>query len=80
MPLVSIILCVRNGMPHVRHAVESVRSLTYSNYELVVQDGASTDGTLEYLRSVEGLPAMSIASAAAIGAISPSRPGTWARW
>ena len=39
MPLVSIILCVRNGMPHVRNAVESVRSLRYSNYELVVQDG-----------------------------------------
>jgi glycosyltransferase involved in cell wall biosynthesis len=62
-PLVSIILCVRNGMPHLRQAVESVRSLTYSNYELVVQDGSSTDGTLEYLRSIDGLPAMSIVSA-----------------
>ena len=54
-PLVSIILCVRNGMPHVREAVESVRALTYRNFELVVQDGASTDGTLEYVRSIEGL-------------------------
>jgi glycosyltransferase involved in cell wall biosynthesis len=62
-PLVSIILCVRNGMPHVRDAVESVRALAYANYELVVQDGASTDGTLEYLQSIEGLPSISIASA-----------------
>jgi glycosyltransferase involved in cell wall biosynthesis len=62
-PLVSIILCVRNGMPHVRDAVESVRALTYRNYELVVQDGDSTDGTLEYLRSIEGLPSISIVSA-----------------
>jgi glycosyltransferase involved in cell wall biosynthesis len=60
--LVSIILCVRNGMPHVRDAVESVRALTYRNFELVVQDGASDDGTLEFLRSVEGLPAVSIVS------------------
>ena len=59
---VSIILCVRNGMPHVRDAVESVRALTYRNFELVVQDGASDDGTLEYLRTVEGLPAISILS------------------
>jgi len=62
-PLVSIILCVRNGLPHVKDAVESVRALTYDNYELVVQDGASTDGTLEYLRSITGLPAISIESA-----------------
>jgi glycosyltransferase involved in cell wall biosynthesis len=62
-PLVSIILCVRNGLPHVKEAVESVRALTYANYELVVQDGASTDGTLEYLRSITGLPAISIESA-----------------
>src|SRR3954470_16079290 len=66
-PLVSIILCVRNGFPHVREAVESVRALTYGNYELVVQDGASTDGTLEYVRSIEGLPAISIVSAADSG-------------
>jgi glycosyltransferase involved in cell wall biosynthesis len=61
-PLVSIILCVRNGLPHVRDAVESVRSLSYSNYELIVQDGASTDGTLEYLQSVAGLSAVVIVS------------------
>lgn len=62
-PLVSIILCVRNGLPHVRDSVESVRALTYKHYELIVQDGASTDGTLQYLQQVEGLSAISIVSA-----------------
>lgn len=62
-PLVSIILCVRNGMPHVRDAVESVRALTYRHFELVVQDGASTDGTVEYLSSIRDLPSLSIVSA-----------------
>ena len=66
-PLVSIILCVRNGLPHVRDAVDSVRALSYANYELVVQDGASTDGTLEYLQALRGLPAISIVSEADSG-------------
>ncbi len=61
-PLVSIVLSVRNGLPYVRDAVESVRALTYANYELVVQDGQSTDGTLEYLRSVEGIRRLSVVS------------------
>jgi glycosyltransferase involved in cell wall biosynthesis len=61
-PLVSLVLVVRNGLPHVREAVDSVRSLTYSNYELVVQDGASTDGSAEYLGGLGGIPALSFRS------------------
>jgi glycosyltransferase involved in cell wall biosynthesis len=62
-PLVSIILCVRNGMPHVKDAVASIESLSYRNFEVVVQDGASTDGTLEYLRTIDRFPSVSIVSA-----------------
>src|SRR5438093_1266207 len=62
LPLVSIILCVRNGMPYVRDALESVRALSYSNYELIVQDGASTDGTLEYLKRLKGFRRLSVVS------------------
>lgn len=62
-PLVSIILCVRNGMPHVKNAIASVRALTYENYELVIQDGASTDGTLEYLQGLTGFASVAIQSA-----------------
>jgi hypothetical protein len=61
--MVSIILCVRNGMPHVRDAVESVRALSCQNYELVIQDGASTDGTLEYLQGLQGFSQLSLVSA-----------------
>lgn len=49
---VSIILFVRNGLPWVRRAAESVLSQTWPEVELVVQDGASTDGTVEYLRGL----------------------------
>jgi glycosyltransferase involved in cell wall biosynthesis len=42
---------VRNGARSVRRAVDSVLAQTYPNIEFVVQDGASTDGTLDILRS-----------------------------
>lgn len=62
-PLVSIVLCVKNGMPYLPDAIESLMGQTYRNFELIVQDGASTDGSLEYLRQIKGLPCMEIESA-----------------
>ena len=46
-PRVSLILCVKNGMPYLPEAIESVRAQTFSDLEVVVQDAASTDGSLE---------------------------------
>lgn len=42
---------VRNGAMSIRRAIESVRAQTYPNIEFIVQDGASTDGTLDIVRS-----------------------------
>jgi len=61
-PLVSIILCVKDGMPYLPYAIESVANQSYRNFELIIQDGASNDGTLQYLESVTGIPRTSIAS------------------
>lgn len=55
-PLVSLILVVKNGMPYLRDAIASVAAQTYERLEVIVQDGASTDGTVDYLRSVGDLP------------------------
>jgi GT2 family glycosyltransferase len=49
-PLVSIFMFVRNGAKSIRRAIDSVLAQTYSNIEFIVQDGASTDGTLDILR------------------------------
>ncbi len=49
-PLVSIISFCKNGRPTIRRSIESVLNQTYQNVEFVVQDGASTDGTLEILQ------------------------------
>jgi hypothetical protein len=61
-PFVSLILVVRNGMPLLPEALASVQAQTYRNFELVVQDGASTDGTLESLERVTDVPSISIVS------------------
>jgi predicted O-linked N-acetylglucosamine transferase (SPINDLY family) len=50
-PLVSILLFCRNGAATVRRSIESVLTQSYPKVEYIVQDGASTDGTLEILQS-----------------------------
>jgi glycosyltransferase involved in cell wall biosynthesis len=62
-PLISLVLAVKNGWPHVKTAIDAIRRQTYPQFELVVQDGASTDGTLEYLASLSDIPALRLASA-----------------
>jgi glycosyltransferase involved in cell wall biosynthesis len=54
-PAVSVILTVRNGMPHLQEAVAAIRQQTLSPHEIVAVVGRSNDGTLEYLRSEPGI-------------------------
>jgi glycosyltransferase involved in cell wall biosynthesis len=49
-PLVSIFSVVKNRAYTIRRCVESVLSQDYSNIEFIIQDGASTDGTLAILQ------------------------------
>ena len=51
-------------MPYLPEAVESVRAQTFRDFELVVQDGASTDATLEYFGSLDGIPGLDVLSEA----------------
>ena len=48
---ISIVTAVRNAMPWVAETVRSVISQEHAGLEYIVVDGASTDGTLEYLQS-----------------------------
>ncbi|WP_111414437.1 glycosyltransferase family 2 protein [Billgrantia lactosivorans] len=52
-PLVSVYMTVRDGLPYVAEAVESVRQQTFADWELIVVDDGSRDGTGDYLA---GLP------------------------
>ena len=50
MPRVSVVLPVFNAAATITRAVESVRAQTWADWELVVMDDGSTDGTREILR------------------------------
>jgi predicted O-linked N-acetylglucosamine transferase (SPINDLY family)/glycosyltransferase involved in cell wall biosynthesis len=50
-PLVSVICFCKDRASLIKRCIESVVNQTYRNLEFVVQDGASTDGTLELLQS-----------------------------
>lgn len=49
----SIILPVRNGGNYIKECVKSILSQTWPHFNLIVLDNASTDGTLDWLRSVQ---------------------------
>jgi len=48
-PLVSLCMTVKNGMPYLIDSLESIRSQTYKNIELVIQDCCSSDGTIDQI-------------------------------
>ena len=46
-PLVSVVTPVYNGDDHLRECIESLLRQTYENWEYVIVDNCSTDGTAE---------------------------------
>lgn len=52
----SIITITRNDLDGLRRTALSVSSQSFRDYEWIVIDGASTDGTVEYLQSMQPQP------------------------
>jgi len=48
-PRVSVLMAVYNGVPYVRQAVESILAQTMTEFEFIIVDDASTDGTVGVL-------------------------------
>jgi GT2 family glycosyltransferase len=51
-PLTSIIILTRNCLSFTRECIESIFSCTRENFELIIVDNASTDGTVQYLHTL----------------------------
>jgi glycosyltransferase involved in cell wall biosynthesis len=52
-PLASVVTPVYNGADYIAECIESVLGQTYENWEYVIVDNCSTDGTLEIARDYE---------------------------
>jgi GT2 family glycosyltransferase len=52
--LVSIVVVTYNARAYVKKCLETIRTLTQSNYELIVVDNASRKETRDYLRGEKG--------------------------
>lgn len=51
-PLVSVLMAVHNGMPFLKDSVESVLAQKFGDFEFLILDDASSDGTAAYLASL----------------------------
>lgn len=52
-PRISVVMAVFNGLPYLKNSVESILGQTYTNFELIIVDDASTDKSWKYLKSIK---------------------------
>lgn len=50
---VSIIMPLRNGLPFIKETLQSVQNQTYENWELLITNDYSTDGSLSFLNAIK---------------------------
>ena len=51
-PAISVLMSVKDGLPHLEQAAASILAQTFSDFEFVIANNASTDGSREYLEQL----------------------------
>ncbi len=73
MPRLCVVLPVRDGMPFLREAVDSLLAQTYQDLEIVISDDYSTDGTAAYLAGLRDPRLRVIRPPAPVGLVEAHR-------
>ncbi len=75
-PRVSVLMPAYNCVLYVREAIASIRAQSYRDFELIIIDGASTDGTPEVcLRAIAGDPRCRLISSPGTGVVGARNDG-----
>ena len=54
-PTLSILVVQRNGLRYLANTLATISAQEFRDYELIVVDGASTDGSIEYLKAIKNI-------------------------
>ena len=79
-PLVSVIIPTFNRLSLLKQTVASVRAQTFRDYELVIVDDGSTDGTQEWLKTVEGITFISQANSGIAASRNKGASLSFGKW
>lgn len=52
-PAVSVLIAVHNGMPYLPETIESIRSQSFRDFEVVLVDDGSTDETPRFIQAID---------------------------
>ena len=52
-PKATVLMAIYNGLPYLREAIESVLGQTFTDFEFLILDDASTDASCEAVRSYD---------------------------
>tara|TARA_Y100000992_G_C21256421_1_gene488773 strand:+ start:420 stop:1178 length:759 start_codon:yes stop_codon:yes gene_type:complete len=51
--LISIVMPLKNGMPFLKETINSIKNQTYNNWELIIVDSESDDGSIEVIKNFD---------------------------
>ena len=52
-PLVSVVMLNYNGLKYLKETIPPILELDYPNYEFIIVDNGSTDGSIEFINEFE---------------------------